>query len=66
MYSAPNDFFVIFSAAVKFNQTLSLVEMENMMKALAECDFPFQCAHGRPSIAPVIDMEDFKNSVGIV
>lgn len=52
-----------FSAAVKFNQPLIIEEMEQMMKALTECNLPFQCAHGRPSIAPIIDLEDFQNPV---
>ena len=27
------------------------------MAALAKCELPFQCAHGRPSMAPLVRLE---------
>lgn len=33
--------------AIKFNDKLSLQQCEELVAKLAECDFPFQCAHGR-------------------
>ena len=26
------------------------------MRRLAACKFPFQCAHGRPSLVPLVDL----------
>ncbi|EPS45461.1 hypothetical protein H072_589 [Dactylellina haptotyla CBS 200.50] len=43
-------------SAIMFNDKLTLEECENLMEQLSECDFPFQCAHGRPSMVPVIDL----------
>ncbi|CUM67058.1 uncharacterized protein PRCAT00004747001 [Priceomyces carsonii] len=42
--------------AVKFGDTLSYEEMTYLMSQLAKCKFPFQCAHGRPSITPLINL----------
>lgn len=42
-------------AAVMFNDALSVEEGQELMRNLAKCQLPFQCAHGRPSIVtPVI------------
>jgi DNA mismatch repair protein MLH3 len=43
-------------SAVMFNDTLSLVECEGLVERLADCAFPFMCAHGRPSMVPLIDL----------
>ncbi|RIA92058.1 hypothetical protein C1645_766016 [Glomus cerebriforme] len=40
--------------AIMFNDKLSLQQCEELIAKLAECDFPFQCAHGRPSMVPVL------------
>jgi DNA mismatch repair protein MLH3 len=45
-------------SAIMFNDRLTLLECENLVKQLAECAFPFQCAHGRPSMAPLIELGD--------
>ena len=39
-----------------FNDELSQDECEGLVKGLAGCAFPFQCAHGRPSMVPVLDL----------
>ncbi|KAG0368069.1 DNA mismatch repair protein [Gamsiella multidivaricata] len=39
--------------AIMFNDKLSLAQCEGVVRSLAECKFPFQCAHGRPSIVPL-------------
>ena len=36
--------------SVKANTPLSIESMENLLKRLEECDNPYNCAHGRPSI----------------
>lgn len=39
-----------------FNDVLTAAECESLVRRLARCSFPFQCAHGRPSMAPLIDL----------
>ena len=43
-------------SAVMFNDELSLEECEELVRGLARCVFPFQCAHGRPSLVPLVDL----------
>lgn len=43
-------------SAVMFNDVLTKDECETMVRRVAGCAFPFQCAHGRPSMAPLIDL----------
>ncbi|KAL9097317.1 MAG: hypothetical protein Q9165_000744 [Trypethelium subeluteriae] len=47
-------------SAVMFNDRLSLVDCRALVKRLADCAFPFQCAHGRPSMVPLVNLEDGK------
>ncbi|XP_038147400.1 DNA mismatch repair protein Mlh3 isoform X1 [Cyprinodon tularosa] len=42
--------------AIKFNDTLSRDECRSLVASLSSCQLPFQCAHGRPSIAPLVDL----------
>ena len=37
-------------ASIKANHKLSLIEMEDVIKSLFECDNPTCCPHGRPTI----------------
>lgn len=41
--------------AIMFNDLLSVPQCTKLMKHLSETAFPFQCAHGRPSIVPLVD-----------
>ncbi|KAK1254231.1 hypothetical protein MKX08_008226 [Trichoderma sp. CBMAI-0020] len=43
-------------SAIMFNDILSLGECEHLVRRLARCAFPFQCAHGRPSLVPLVDL----------
>ncbi|XP_071078170.1 DNA mismatch repair protein Mlh3 isoform X3 [Desmodus rotundus] len=43
--------------AIKFNDGLSLEESYRLIEALSRCQLPFQCAHGRPSMLPLADMD---------
>jgi DNA mismatch repair protein MLH3 len=43
-------------SAIMFNDALSVKECEQLIASLAECAFPFQCAHGRPSMVPLIHL----------
>ncbi|KAJ0414959.1 hypothetical protein BJY00DRAFT_294140 [Aspergillus carlsbadensis] len=42
--------------AIMFNDVLSVGECQNLVRRLATCVFPFQCAHGRPSMVPLVDL----------
>ncbi|XP_071354333.1 DNA mismatch repair protein Mlh3 [Trachinotus anak] len=42
--------------AIKFNDSLSSDECHSLVASLSSCQLPFQCAHGRPSIAPLVDI----------
>ncbi|XP_073656322.1 DNA mismatch repair protein Mlh3 isoform X4 [Tursiops truncatus] len=43
--------------AIKFNDDLSLEESCRLIEALSWCQLPFQCAHGRPSMLPLADID---------
>jgi DNA mismatch repair protein MLH3 len=43
-------------SAIMFNDELSLQECRELVRKLCECIFPFMCAHGRPSMVPLIDI----------
>ena len=43
-------------SAVMFNDVLSIAEAETMISRLAQTNLPFQCAHGRPSMVPLLDL----------
>ncbi|KAH6608162.1 dna mismatch repair mlh3 [Trichoderma cornu-damae] len=43
-------------SAIMFNDVLSAGECEQLVRRLARCAFPFQCAHGRPSLVPLVDL----------
>lgn len=42
--------------AIMFGDSLSLTQCQELIHQLGQCVFPFQCAHGRPSIVPLIDV----------
>ena len=43
--------------AIRFGDPMTLAECISLIKSLAKCKLPFQCAHGRPSIAPLINLD---------
>lgn len=43
-------------SAIMFNDRLTLDECRHLISRLSRCVFPFQCAHGRPTMIPVIDL----------
>ncbi|XP_075387709.1 DNA mismatch repair protein Mlh3 isoform X2 [Tenrec ecaudatus] len=43
--------------AIKFHDGLSPEESRRLIEALSCCQLPFQCAHGRPSMLPLADIE---------
>lgn len=47
-----------------FNDELSKDECEQLVHRLSRCAFPFQCAHGRPSLVPLVDIGSGSSRVG--
>ena len=43
-------------SAIMFNDVLTHDECSNLIAKLAKCVFPFQCAHGRPSMVPLMGL----------
>ncbi|KAL9066167.1 MAG: hypothetical protein Q9161_007760 [Pseudevernia consocians] len=43
-------------SAIMFNDELTNEECRTLIRRLGSCAFPFQCAHGRPSMVPLVDM----------
>ncbi|KAJ5502135.1 hypothetical protein N7463_005009 [Penicillium fimorum] len=48
--------------AIMFNDPLNLEECQALVSRLARCAFPFQCAHGRPSMVPILDLRSLSNT----
>nr|XP_026689818.1 DNA mismatch repair protein Mlh3-like isoform X2 [Ciona intestinalis] len=46
--------------AIRFGDPLALEQCTELLTALSKCDFPFQCAHGRPSVMPLLDLNTLK------
>ncbi|RFU30391.1 hypothetical protein B7463_g5934, partial [Scytalidium lignicola] len=44
-------------SAIMFNDELPNEQCEKLLSRLADCAFPFQCAHGRPSMVPLLELE---------
>ena len=49
--------------AIRFGDALTLAECKSIIGSLARCKLPFQCAHGRPSIAPLLDLKSTQQLV---
>ncbi|KAL1797229.1 hypothetical protein ACET3X_003835 [Alternaria dauci] len=43
-------------SAIMFNDVLSVEDCAALVRNLAGCVFPFMCAHGRPSMVPLVDL----------
>ena len=43
-------------SAIMFNDILTKGQCKTLLGQLAQCAFPFNCAHGRPSLVPVIEL----------
>ncbi len=48
--------FLTLLGAIMFNDPLSLEQCRDLLRRLTLCAFPFQCAHGRPSMIPLVDL----------
>lgn len=49
---------VYLSGAIKFGDPLTLEMSKLLVKKLASCDVPFQCAHGRPVLTPLLELTE--------
>lgn len=49
-----------------FNDPLTLEQCSDLLNRLVRCAFPFQCAHGRPSMVPVVGLGDSMVQLGNV
>ncbi|KAI5288349.1 DNA mismatch repair protein [Ascosphaera aggregata] len=43
-------------SAIMFNDTLSRADCLSLISRLSKCSYPFQCAHGRPSMVPLVSL----------
>jgi DNA mismatch repair protein MLH3 len=43
-------------SAIMFNDELSVRECQSLLARLSDCALPFQCAHGRPSMVPLVGL----------
>ncbi|KAI1488972.1 hypothetical protein F5X96DRAFT_42047 [Biscogniauxia mediterranea] len=43
-------------SSIMFNDILNHEECVGLLRRLGDCAFPFQCAHGRPSMVPLVDL----------
>lgn len=48
--------------AIMFNDPLNIEECQALISRLARCAFPFQCAHGRPSMVPILDLRSLSET----
>lgn len=42
-------------SSIMFNDSLRIEECQGLISRLSKCAFPFQCAHGRPTMIPIVD-----------
>jgi DNA mismatch repair protein MLH3 len=57
-------------SAIMFNDKLDLESCHQLIQALATCQLPFQCAHGRPSMVPLVELgapetDVFEDTMGL-
>lgn len=45
-------------SAIMFNDALTRPECQMLLQKLSQCAFPFQCAHGRPSMVPLVNLRE--------
>ena len=46
------------TGAVKFGDSLSMNQCVQITRGLAQCEVPFECAHGRPVMTPLMELTD--------
>ncbi|RMZ69411.1 hypothetical protein GMOD_00006214 [Pyrenophora seminiperda CCB06] len=53
-------------SAIMFNDILGIGECTELVRKLADCVFPFMCAHGRPSMVPLVDLGTTGDAVDVL
>ena len=53
-------------SAIMFNDILGMEECTELVRKLADCVFPFMCAHGRPSMVPLVDLGTTGGAGGVL
>ena len=53
-------------SAVMFGDSLDLSQCQRILNELARCELPFQCAHGRPTVAPMLALDALPSDVQAV
>lgn len=48
--------------AIKFNESISEERRETLRSSLAQCRLPMHCAHGRPTSAPLANLQRLRES----
>ena len=43
-------------SAVRFGDYLNKYDMQKIISELSDCNKPFQCAHGRPTMFPILNL----------
>jgi len=56
---------IILKGAVKFGDSLTPSDCKNLIKRLQTCQNPFVCAHGRPSIVPLLHLQKLEEKCRI-
>lgn len=59
LQNIPNELLDLFKSkacreAIMFGDSLNREQCTKLVKQLSKCTFPFQCAHGRPSVVPLV------------
>lgn len=53
------------AGAIKFGDKLTKTECESYLVDLFQCNLPFQCAHGRPTLTPLLDLSNNVASIDL-
>lgn len=51
-------------SSIMFNDPLTRDQCTELVERLVQCAFPFQCAHGRPSMVPLVDLGGLMGQIG--
>lgn len=53
---------ICISGAIRFGDELTKEQCQDLISSLYSCQLPFQCAHGRPSIVPLVNLTHLTSS----
>lgn len=53
--------YAIFVGAIKFGEKLDIDQCTKLVRALMYTKAPSRCAHGRPSVIPLLELDVSKN-----